>query len=490
MREPHYASMDRRAAGWEHFADADWAAARDAFAAALERTPATRRRSTGWGRRCGGSASATRGSSAGARPTRPTARAATRAGRRAARRRTSRASTASTAATPRPRAGWRARGGCSPTRRRAPSTAGSAIEEAKRADDPAEAERHAREALAIAHELADPDIECMALAQLGRAVVRQGRVDEGMALLDEAMTVALGGETSDPLACGDACCTTLVVCDGLADLDARDAVVRGGRRVHRAAPVHARAVVVPRRSSARVLVRAGDWERAEAVLTEALARPAEPARGRRPRAAARGARRPAAASRAARRRRGGCSRGSTTSPVALAPLVRLHSRAASSSSPRRCSTRRGRRGARAARRGRAGARRPRPPARADAPARARGGSREDLARRGGAAGGRRAAAATPGDGGSRTRSPASPRCGFPYEAARARLDARRARRPPPARRSRSPPRAPRATRSSGSARCRDADRAAALLRELGAAGRTAPRGERDELTARERRSCG
>jgi DNA-binding NarL/FixJ family response regulator len=33
---------------------------------------------------------------------------------------------------------------------------------------------------------------------------------------------------------------------------------------------------------------------------------------------------------------------------------------------------------------------------------------------------------------------------------------------------------------------RDADEAAALLRELGAAGRTAPRGDRDELTARER----
>jgi DNA-binding CsgD family transcriptional regulator len=33
---------------------------------------------------------------------------------------------------------------------------------------------------------------------------------------------------------------------------------------------------------------------------------------------------------------------------------------------------------------------------------------------------------------------------------------------------------------------RDADEAAALLRELGASGRTAPRGERDDLTARER----
>jgi hypothetical protein len=59
---------------------------------------------------------------------------------------------------------------------RAPEHGWLAIEEAKRAGDPAEAERHARAALDIAHALADPDIECMALAQLGRAVVRQGRV--------------------------------------------------------------------------------------------------------------------------------------------------------------------------------------------------------------------------------------------------------------------------------------------------------------------------
>ena len=93
-----------------------------------------------------------------------------------------------------------------------------AIEDAKRAADPMLAEERSRAALAIAHELRDADIECMALAQVGHALVRQGRVAEGTELLDEAMTVALGGESSDPLACGDACCTTLVVCDGLADL--------------------------------------------------------------------------------------------------------------------------------------------------------------------------------------------------------------------------------------------------------------------------------
>ena len=48
------------------------------------------------------------------------------------------------------------------------------IEEAKRADDPADAERTRRAALADRARARDPDVECMALAQLGRAVVRAG----------------------------------------------------------------------------------------------------------------------------------------------------------------------------------------------------------------------------------------------------------------------------------------------------------------------------
>ena len=64
----------------------------------------------------------------------------------------------------------------------------------------------------------------------------------------------------------------------------------------------------------------------------------------------------------------------------------------------------------------------------------------------------------------------------------------RSRAPAPPRAPRSPLR-PRATRATSFERLgarRDADEAAALLRELGGAGRTAVRGERDELTARER----
>ena len=77
------------------------------------------------------------------------------------------------------------------------------------------------------------------------------------------------------------------------------------------------------------------------------------------------------------------------------------------------------------------------------------------------------------------------RLGFPLEEGRARLALARARAADG-----SPLAAPAARdacdRFERLGARRDADEAAALLRDLGGAGRTAVRGERDELTARER----
>jgi hypothetical protein len=73
-----------------------------------------------------------------------------------------------------------------------------AVEDAERAIDPLEAERSAREGLEIAQGLADPDIECMALVRLGTAVVRQGRLAEGTALLDNAAAIARERRTQPP----------------------------------------------------------------------------------------------------------------------------------------------------------------------------------------------------------------------------------------------------------------------------------------------------
>lgn len=51
---------------------------------------------------------------------------------------------------------------------------------------PREGELHAREALAIAHQTADRDLELCTKSELGAALVAIGRVEEGTALFDEA----------------------------------------------------------------------------------------------------------------------------------------------------------------------------------------------------------------------------------------------------------------------------------------------------------------
>ncbi len=271
------AEMELLEAGWRHFDAAEWAEARDTFRALLEASPREPAALDGLGQSLWWL-----GDRDGAIECRREAYAAYRrdgdarnAGRLAVylageRRIDGQAAEAS---------GWLSRA------RRLLEGEGTcvelgwlAIEDAKRAGNPADAERHANAALEIAHALQDPDIECMALAQMGSAVVAQGRVDQGMALLDEAMTVALGGETSDPMACGDACCTMLVVCDGLADLP------RAAQWCEAVVEFNERRNFTPVQSWCRgifggVLVRAGDWERAETVLLEAMRHQSDRRRG-------------------------------------------------------------------------------------------------------------------------------------------------------------------------------------------------------------------
>ena len=205
--------------GWELFAQADWAAARDAFAGALEADPGDPEALDGLGQSLwwlGERDAAHRPPPRGLRrlPA-PRRRARTPGGRG----RTWPASTASTAARPRRRAGWRGRAACSRARPPCAELGWLAIEEAKRAERPRR-RRAARARRARRRARARRPRHRVHGAGAARPRARRARAasTRASALLDEAMTVALGGETSDPLACGDACCTTLVVCDGLADL--------------------------------------------------------------------------------------------------------------------------------------------------------------------------------------------------------------------------------------------------------------------------------
>ena len=512
--------MDSKQSGWQHFAEADWAAARDAFAVALEAEPGDPEALDGLGQSLWWlgerNAAIDRRRQAYAEYQRrgDTRRAGGLATYLAGEHRIDGRMAAS--------AGWLSRA------RRLLAGAGVcselgwlSIEDAKRTGDPAEAERHARAALDRAHDLSDADVECMALAQLGRAAVNQGRLEEGMGLLDEAMTVALGGESSDPLACGDACCTTLVVCDGLSDLRRAmewcEAVVEFTER-RRYLPVQSWC----RGIYGRVLVRSGDWDRAEAVLGEALKRSADRRKV--------GRTLPLAVLAELRLRQGRTEEAETLlsgleeDPAAFATLVRLHLERGELELARAMLDRRpdpaedlevlALRGELALASGdpRAASRvadrlaeSAREPARADLEAEA-----ALLAGRAAAAGAEAGAAMADGpaaepapDAGGPAAEPA-PGAGietaerhledavagfaaldFPLEEARARLALARVQ---------SATGSPLAPASARAARDiferlgarRDADRAGALLRELGVAGRVTARGDRDHLTARER----
>ena len=495
--------MDRKQEGWQRFADADWAGARDAFAAALEEDPGDPGALDGLGQSLWwlgdrDAAIDRRREAYAAYQRRGEARKAGMlatylAGEHRIDGRDAEAS------------GWLSR-----ARRllagegAVPELGWLEIEEAKRARDPAEAERHARAALKVAHELADPDVECMALAQVGRAVVRQGRVDEGVALLDEAMTVALGGETSDPLACGDACCTTLVVCDGLSDLQ------RATQWCEAVVDFNERRRYLPLQSWCRsiygaVLVRAGDWERAEAVLGEALQWPADRRRG--------GGRALPLAVLAELRLRQGRSEeagrllsGLEDHPAALAPLVRLHLERGEAALARALLDRRAEAGADDDEllrlRGELALEAGDLDAAAAAAERLREVAgelaREDLGAEAALLAGRVAAArgelAREDTGAEAARELEDALAGFaavelPLEEARARLELAGVQAAAGSPLALPSARAARDAFERLGAR-RDADRAAALLRELGAGGRTATRGDRDELTVREREVLG
>jgi DNA-binding CsgD family transcriptional regulator len=85
-------------------------------------------------------------------------------------------------------------------------------------DDAAERERLALAALAIARRFGDPDLEFSARALLGEAYVASGRVAEGMTLLDETMAAVSGGEVSGVASIGEIYCRLLSACEHATDV--------------------------------------------------------------------------------------------------------------------------------------------------------------------------------------------------------------------------------------------------------------------------------
>ncbi len=108
------------------------------------------------------------------------------------------------------------------------------------------------------------------MTAVGGALVQQGRTAEGMALLDEAMAAAVGGECGDPLTVAHASCMTMLVCASYFDIERATQWVQAMERfVDRYGCPFLDAEC--RTNYGRVLFENGDWAAAEKFLLQAIA---------------------------------------------------------------------------------------------------------------------------------------------------------------------------------------------------------------------------
>jgi len=138
----------------------------------------------------------------------------------------------------------------------------------RRAERPEDVASACEQALAIAREFGDADLEAFASSQLGRAWVALGRLEEGFARLDAAMAAVTAGEIKNPVAISETCCNMLTTCEGAADMDRLVAWTRVTDEISQ----HLKGKTIYafcRFQYSSVLIARGRWAEAEAQLEEA-----------------------------------------------------------------------------------------------------------------------------------------------------------------------------------------------------------------------------
>lgn len=141
--------------------------------------------------------------------------------------------------------------------------------EAAQAEDPARGEKLARDTQELAKRSTDLDLELCALAQIGSCLVKQGKVDEGLVFLDEAMAGSLGGEGGDFDTVVFTSCEMIGSCTRCAEFERAVQWIRAADRFTKryGCPF---LYVYCRTLYGSVLVATGDWGRAEEELKTAL----------------------------------------------------------------------------------------------------------------------------------------------------------------------------------------------------------------------------
>jgi hypothetical protein len=92
----------------------------------------------------------------------------------------------------------------------------------------------ASRAAAIGERFGDADLLWLAIDEQGRALIHQGRVEEGLERVDEVLVVAAAGELS-PLVTGIVYCNTIAFCQSVYEVRHADAWTSAGPMVRRTA---------------------------------------------------------------------------------------------------------------------------------------------------------------------------------------------------------------------------------------------------------------
>jgi DNA-binding NarL/FixJ family response regulator len=136
-----------------------------------------------------------------------------------------------------------------------------------------ELDANARLALDLAHRFGDVALECKALGDWGLALVSKGRIREGMARLDEAFAMIVGGECRDPMVIGQTICCLLSACERCGDVTRAESwlgqIEKNAPR-KREGPVGA-TFAHCWSAFGSVLCQVGRWREAEATLRMGLA---------------------------------------------------------------------------------------------------------------------------------------------------------------------------------------------------------------------------
>jgi DNA-binding NarL/FixJ family response regulator len=125
------------------------------------------------------------------------------------------------------------------------------------------------DALAIARQRGDADLEFTAMAYLGASLVHADRTEDGMAMLDEALAAVAGDEVDDVSAVEEIFCQLFAACEHAHDVRRADAWIEVGEAVAQRRGLPAVSAFCHTHFGA-VLTAAGRWPEAEAALTEAV----------------------------------------------------------------------------------------------------------------------------------------------------------------------------------------------------------------------------